>query len=196
MKMKPYAVATLAIFIALLSVNVIAASSNTGGWSEIGTGYAETSNYQGVDVPILTDVRVIAGTTDLSITNIVFRWHDPSDNVVWEENIPVSGPLTTPSYPANAPQSVINWATDPANNGIEYLYAFDTHAPNVVGDWGVQAFFIGPDGKSKAGLEEVVQTRSTSFNAIPEVPVVGTVGAMAAMLLGLVFFLKKKGKLV
>ncbi len=122
----------------------------------------------------------------MSITNIVFRWHDPGNNTVWEDNVPVSGPLTTPTIPSNVHQEVIDWAND--NTGVQYLYAQSMHAPNVIGDWGVQAFFIGPGGKEKAGLEDVIQIRSTSFNVIPELPIIGTAGAAIAMFLGFGFF--------
>jgi hypothetical protein len=157
------------------------------GWSPIKTtGYAVISNYQGIDAPLYQDVVVTAGTTDMSITNIVFRWHDPNDNKVWEDNVLVSGPLTTPTVPSNVHQEVIDWAN--ANTGVKYLYAQSTHAPNIIGDWGVQAFFIGPGGKEKAGLQNVIKIRSTSFNVIPEVPIIGTAGAAITMLLGFGFF--------
>jgi hypothetical protein len=157
------------------------------GWSPIKTtGYAVISNYQGIDVPLYQDVVVTAGTTDMSITNIVFRWEDPSDNIVWEDNVTVLGPLTTPAVPSNVHQEVIDWAN--TNTGVDYLYAQSTHAPDIVGDWGVHAYFIGPDGSKKAGLEDVIQIRSTSFNVIPEVPIIGTAGAAIAMLLGFGFF--------
>ena len=40
----------------------------------------------------------------------------------------------------------------------------------------------------------MVKIRATSFNTIPDLPVVGTAGAIATMLLGLGMFLYKKKK--
>ena len=160
------------------------------GWSAITTGYAVTSNYQGKDVPPGQTVVVTAGTTDLSITNIVFRWHDPDNNTVWQDNVTVTGPLTAPNVPSNVPQEVKEWANN--NIGTEYLYAQSSHAPTTIGDWGVQVFFIGEDGTTKAGIDNVIKIRATSFNVIPDVPVLGTAGATIAMALGLGLYLKRR----
>jgi hypothetical protein len=161
------------------------------GWSPIKTtGYAVISNYQGLNVPPGQTVVVTAGTTNLSIISIVFRWHAPDDSVVWEDNVAVQGPLTTPDVPDNVHEEVIEWANK--NLGVKYLYAQSAHEPNIIGDWGVQAFFIGEGGKTVAGVENVIQIRATSFNVIPDLPVVGTAGALVTMLFGLSFFLHKK----
>ena len=160
------------------------------GWSAITTGYAVTSNYQGKDVPPGQTVVVTAGTTDLSITNIVFRWHDPDNNTVWQDNVNVEGPLTAPNVPSNVPQEVKEWANN--NIDTEYLYAQSSHAPTTIGDWGVQVFFIGEDGKTKAGIKDTISIRATSFNVIPDVPVLGTAGATIAMALGLGLYLKRR----
>ena len=194
--MKRYvivALIALAGLLVLTATNV--ANAQYARWSAIKeTGYAVTSNWQGIDVPLGVEVVATAGTTDLDIENITFRWHDPADNTVWEDTFAVSGPLITPNVPSNIPPEVQEWADD--NPGVSYLYAQSTHTPNMVGDWGVQAFFIGLDGKTKAGLDYVVQIRATSFNVIPEIPIIGTAGAAIAMLAGLGLFMKRRGKLV
>lgn len=194
--MKRHFVVALTALIGLLVLMAAnTASAQYARWSAIKeTGYAVTSNWQGIDVPLGAEVVATAGTTDMSITSIVFRWHDPGDNTVWEDPVAVSGPLVTPNVPPDIPPEVQEWADD--NPGVSYLYAQSAQVPNMVGDWGVQAFFIGPDGKSRAGLDYVVQIRATSFNVIPEVPIVGTAGAAIAMLIGLGAFMKRKGKLV
>jgi len=192
MKSRFAAVMLLSCILLIMGASTVLADGYKG-WSPIKqTGYAVISNYQGIDVPLGQDVIVTAGTTDMSITEIVFRWHDPIDNVVREEPVSVSGPLTTPNVPPNVHQEVIDWAN--ANPGVTYLYAQDTYAPNVVGDWGVQAFFIGPDGRSKCGLEDVVKMRATSFNVIPEA-YLGTMGIIIAMLGAFYFFAIRKRKL-
>jgi hypothetical protein len=176
--------------LALAAMANIALALGYSGWSAIGTGYAITSNWQGIEVPIGQNVVATAGTTDLTITTIIFRWHDPADNVMWEDTVPVSGPITTPTTPSNVPNDVTDWAND--NPDTQYLYAQSAHMPSTIGDWGVQAFFIGPYGKTKAGLEDVVQIRAASFNVIPELPIIGTAGITIAMLLGLGLFSAKR----
>jgi NADH:ubiquinone oxidoreductase subunit 5 (subunit L)/multisubunit Na+/H+ antiporter MnhA subunit len=191
--MRGKTITIIVIITAILAMTGTVLANGYGSWSPIvSTGYAVTSNYQGVDVQIGTNVTVTAGTTDLTITTIVFRWHDPTDNVVFEDEVAVSGPLTTPAVPLNVSQHIIDWASD--NPGKQYLYAQSTHTPEIIGDWGVQAFFIGPDGKTQSGVEDVVQIRSTSFNVVPEVPVIGSAGAVVAMVLGLGFFMQRKKK--
>jgi hypothetical protein len=143
-----------------------------------------------MNVPPAQTVVVTAGTTNMSITSIVFRWHAPDDSIVWEDNVAVQGPLTTPAVPDNVHQEVIDWAND--NPNVKYLYAQSAHEPDTIGDWGVQAFFIGEGGKTVARIENVIKIRATSFNVIPDLPVVGTAGALVTMLFGLGFFLHKK----
>mgnify|MGYP000061762861 CR=1 FL=1 len=192
MRLHFVTVILLASLFFIIGVSMVFADGYKG-WSPIKTtGYGVISNYQGIDVPPGQEVVVTAGTKNLSITGIVFRWHDPDDNVVWEDYIPVQGPLTTPDVPDNVHQEVIDWAND--NPNVKYLYAQNTHTPDTIGDWGVQAFFIGDGGKTAAGVEDVIKIRATSFNVIPDLPVVGTAGAVTAMLLGFGLFLRKNKK--
>jgi len=149
-------------------------------WSTLGTGYAITSNYHGEDVIPSTPVTVTAGTLDQNIVQVTFRWHEPPDG---------NGPIAREEAKLVEPNGTMGeW-----NNGTTalILYANDTYAPDIVGDWGVQAFFQDSAGTEKAGLENVVMIRATSFNTIPEIPV-GTISATVTMLIALVFFMGKK----
>lgn len=190
--MKLHHLLTITLFFTLVILGASAASaSGYKGWSPIKTtGYAVISNYQGMDVPPGQTVWVTAGTTNLSITSIIFRWHDPNDNIVWEDSVAVQGPITTPSVPDNVHPEVIDWANN--NQGVAYLYAQSAHELDIIGDWGVQAFFIGEGGKTVNGITNVIKIRATSFNVIPDFPVVGTAGALVTMLFGLSLFLHKK----
>lgn len=134
-------------------------------WSAIGSGYAVTSNYQGLIVPPGTTVVVTAGTIDLSVLQVRFEWHAPDGTTPFDEWVAVSS-LSTPSVPPNVPQEVIDWANgEPA--GTQYKYAQSTHVVNIVGDWGVQAKFKDTVQIKGQGLTAI---KATSFNAIPEVP--------------------------
>jgi len=180
----------LAAFIAL-TISALAVGIAFAGWDAIkNSGYAVTTNWHGVDVPGGQVVVVTAGTTDMSVTTIRFIWRSPDGNtVVWNETVPVSGPLVAPAVPVNAPQEIVDWAN--SNNGVRYLYAQNSHAPSEVGDWGVQAIFLRTlRTRGNAQIDFVV--RATSFNLVPETPW-GPVAIAATFLgaLGLFVFRKK-----
>ncbi len=150
-------------------------------WSTLGTGYAVTSDHHGVIVTLGTPVTVTAGTLDSSVSQVTFRWHRPPDGngaVAWEDTVGVWQNTTTGQW----------------NNGTTAFisYATNTHAPDEIGDWGVQVFFQDSEGKEKSGVVNVLSIRATSFNAIPEIPL-GTIGAVGAMIFALAFFAAKKG---
>jgi len=172
----------LALALMIVSMSLIASVTVVHApWSTLGTGYAITSNYHGVDVPLGTNVIVTAGTLDSNVVNVTFRWHLPNDTVSREVTVPI----------------FTNGTTGEWNNGTtaEIRYAQDTHTPDVLGDWGVQAFFQDSTGKDRAGLEDVIKIKATSFNAVPEVPL-GTIAVFLAMLGALgIFAIKKKPRL-
>ena len=60
-----------------------------------------------------------------------------------------------------------NGTTGQWNNGTTaaILYAQDTKVPDVIGDWGVQAFFQDSTGRTKSGLEDVIKI-STKIKTI------------------------------
>jgi hypothetical protein len=179
----------------IVGAGTVYADEGYQGWSPIkNTGYAVISNYQGMVVPPLTTVNVTAGTTNLTITKVVFIWRDPDDITRYQDEVPVKGPLTTPQIPPgpldNLHPELIQWAKD--NPNVEYLYAHSAYEPDKPGDWGVQALFIGEGGHRVGSVENVIKIRSTSFNVIPDLPVVGTAGALVTMLFGLGLFLHRK----
>lgn len=147
-------------------------------WSTLGTGYAITSNYHGKDAPLLATVTVTGCTLDQIVTQVTFRWHRPDDTVVREVTVPV----------------FTNGTSGQWNDGTTALirYAIDSFRPDVLGDWGVQAFFQDSAGKHKAGLNNVIKIKATSFNVVPEVPF-GTAAILLSMFGALgVFAIKKK----
>lgn len=161
-------------------------------WDAISSGYALTTDWHGQDGPIGQSVTATAGTTDNVVKAVEFRWLDPSGNVVWNPDIPVFGPYTTPDVPDNVtlPQEVIDWAND--NPGVSVWYAQNTQIPNVLGDWAVQAIFHNP-GKVMRGKNcDMVCMRAPSLHVIPEVPF-GTIAILLSMFGALgVFAIKRK----
>ncbi|MEM4713701.1 MAG: hypothetical protein QXQ61_04020 [Candidatus Bathyarchaeia archaeon] len=183
---------TVYVALAVLLIGLFLAIANIAHaqWPALSSGYAVTTNWHGKEVPLGESVTVWAGTTDSNVQEVLFRWKRPDETIFVEINVPVVGPYTTPNVPEGVPQEIINWAN--SNPGINVYYANNTQTPDTLGDWGVQAFFRGPGGKTKAGVEETIAIRATSFNVIPDLPVVGTAGAVTAMLLGLGLFFQKK----
>lgn len=144
--------------------------------NSLGSGYAVTSDWHGKDVPPGTLVTVTAMTTDDTITQVTFLWKTPSGNTIFAD--------------------VDNTReTDGQYEGKDIFTFSSAHIPSVRGDWGVQALFQGPDGKTKEGIEEVVSIKATSFFVVPDIPVIGTLGATTAALLGLVLLNARKKRL-
>lgn len=174
----------LVLVVFLLSVVNVRAQ-----WNALSSGYAITTNWHGEEVPIGENVTAWAGTKNPEVEEVKFQWKDPDENVVWDPEVTITGPYTTPNVPDGVPQEIKNWAKD--NPNIDIWYANNTQTPNIIGHWTVKAFFIGEDGKTKCGVDDTIMIRATSFEVIPELPVVGTAGAMVTMLLSLVLFYKK-----
>ena len=126
--------------------------------------YAITSDYHGVDVNMGTPVTATATTNDPTVNRVTFLWKDGAKILRFTDaDIPLVG---------GAAQS--------------------TYSPDLVGDWGVQAFFQDSDGNTIQGVVDVVAIRATSMNVIPEIPLLGTAGIAIAMVLGLAYRMRKQ----
>jgi len=137
------------------------------------SGYAVTSNYHGIDVPSGAEVVVTAMTTDPDVDVVTFVWKNPAEQPVHIETKKVYSNGTT-------------------FNGKLVYYANSTFTPNAMGDWGVKATFLDVHHCCIWTWVERVARRATSFNVIPEIPVLGTAGASVAMLAGFTYKLKRK----
>lgn len=161
-KMKKVVSVFIVIAFAALLSSVYAGNS-------LGSGYAVTSDWHGKDVPPGTTVTVTAMTTDDTITQVTFLWKDPEGNLMFEV--------------------VDNTATSDGEFEGKTIFTFSSaEVVSIRGDWGVQALFQGADGKTKEGIDEVVSTKATSFFVVPDLPLIGTLGATMAGLLGLGLF--------
>ena len=168
--MKTYSI----VLIFMVGILLVVANVAYAQWDAINSGYAITTDYHGLEVPPGTLVTATAGTTDTDVQNVTFLWKYPNETIVYrEENVPVQSNGTM-------------W-----DEKLIY-YAYSSYIPDVLGDWGVQALFIGKDGKIKANHNDVIMIRATSFNVIPDFPVIGTAGALISMVLSLSLFLCKK----
>jgi len=148
-------------------------------WDALSSGFAVTTNYHGKDVLIGQSVTATAGWApalapagirDIEVETVEFVWHFPNGTVAYTDIVGIStDSITTPNEapPAPIPPEISEWGEK--YPGVEYWYAQSTHAPTVLGDWGVQAIFhntVRICGKNS----ETIRVRGTSFNVVPEVP--------------------------
>jgi hypothetical protein len=123
--------------------------------------YYVTSNYHGINAPLGAPVTVTATTIDTSVYQVTFLWKDATGTLKFTDVVTVSG---------GEAQSI--------------------KTPGSLGDWGVQALFQGPDGKTKEGITEVVAIKATSFFEAPEYAFGGLL-ALGACFAGLLVFKKR-----
>jgi len=162
-------------------------------WPAMSSGYAVTTNWHGIDVPIGEDILAIAGTTDDAVDNVTFKWLDPGGTVRREFDVDISIGYETPIVPSGVPQDIADWADN--NQGIIVYYAQDTYEdPDMIGDWAVQAYFNDEDDPIKTlrgKNSDIIAIRATSFNVVPEVPF-GTIVISLSMFGTLSAFILKK----
>jgi hypothetical protein len=140
----------------------------------LASGYRVTSDWHGIDTPLGSDVTANATTTDGSVVAVMFLWKDPEGGI--QQNHTDNTPTVCGTY----------------DGKTVYCFEDTFNGVDIMGDWGVQALFIGPGGTVKEQVSDVIAIRATSFNVIPEVPILGTIGASAAMLAGFTYKMKRK----
>ena len=91
--------------ISVVLVSLIMSSAVYAPLATLGTGYAVTSNYEGVDVPAGAEVIITALTIDPSVDRVTFRWHEPPDG---------NGPVAREKYLTLRLQLTLNL--------VEYIY--------------------------------------------------------------------------
>lgn len=162
----------LVLIFSISAINTVYAPEES-----LGSGYAVTSNWHGIDVPPGSNVIVTAMTTDNTVYQVTFLWKNPAGHTVaaWTEVVTVYQDGST-------------------YGSMPISYAQSANSPVDPGDWGVQALFQSPDGTTKQQIDEVIAIRATSFFVIPEIPIIGTAGAAIAMLLGLGLFATRRKK--
>ena len=132
--------------------------------------YSITSNWHGTKVPIGSTVTVTAVTTDSTIHSVIFIWKNATSNVIYTD---VVAPLT--------------------RNGSLYVAA-STHVVANVGGWSVKAIFQSLPRSCRIVIKATSFAVIRPTNQVPEIPVLGTAGAVAVMLLGLGLYLFKTRK--
>lgn len=169
----------IVVGVSVVLVTLILSSAVYAPLATLGTGYAVTSNYEGVDVPAGAEVIITALTIDPSVNRVTFRWHEPPDG-----NGPVAREVTVDVEDSGEFYEKNDGTT------VAIFVAEDSYYPTILGNWGVQAFFQD-GGTTRSGIDDVVSIKARSFNTIPEISL-GTIGAVAAMIAALAFFVIKK----
>jgi hypothetical protein len=161
--MRKYVLLTSILMLAIFASVSIACAQQTPNYN-----YDVTNNYHGKDTPLGATVVVTATTDDPGVTAVLFIWRNAAGIQQWTQNV-----------------------TDIKTvNG--HFEAQSSGQPNSIGDWGVQTLFLGPDGKTREQVDYVIAIRGTSFNVIPEVPILGTAGIAGAMAIGWIVKAKRK----
>lgn len=176
------AIVLLALLVFVASSAILLANAQPPEEEQEGSlasGYRVTSDWHGIDTPLGTDVHVKAYTTDEGVTYVTFIWRNAAEERVF------------------GPDVVTTKSTDGEYYGkTVYVFEAPVHAPDSIGDWGVQAIFQGPTGQTIDSFVDKIAIRATSFNVIPEIPLLGTVGASIAMIAALGFKLKRKNQIL
>ena len=147
-------------------------------------GYEIITNFHGTDIPAGTEVTATAMTINPSVTQVTFLWKNPGGVTEYWDVVPVYTNGTLGSGNVKG--------TDYVNVPVRFANA--TQTPFAIGDWGVQALFQDASGRTIQGITDVVAIRARSFNVIPEIPIIGTLGACSAMLAGFTYKIKRKPK--
>jgi FlaG/FlaF family flagellin (archaellin) len=128
-----------------------------------------TSNYSN-PIPQGATVTITAKTDDTRADTVTFVWYNPASQPVWTDVMSMY-----------------------QNGG--FLYAESTHTPDALGTWTVEATFTGVKMYGRGTCRDYVTIqRQIPLNFIPEVPILGTAGAVVAMALGLAYKKKRKTK--
>jgi hypothetical protein len=175
---KIMALSVLTIALALSLAIAVHASSPP---LTLNDGYEIVTNYQGVD-NLGTPVTATAMTVDPQVNQVTFLWKNPAGGTEFTDIVPVFTNETLGSG---------NVKGTPYTD-VHVRFAESTNSPNAIGDWGVQALFQDSLGKTIQEVENVLAIRARSFNVIPEIPLLGTLGISIAMLAGFAYTMKRK----
>lgn len=179
---KTKALILLGLALLLSSNLVLFANAKVLDKGDLSVGYAVVTNYDGQTVPLGANVVVTAMSTvqrvggDPRVDVVAFTWINPAGQTVFEESVPAA----------------TNGTTYPEEDGALICYASSSYSPEAQGEWTVTVAFLDSIGICTQAYYPTLDMRATSFNVVPEVPLLGTAGVSAAMLLGLGIFKAKR----
>ena len=148
-------------------------------YNNLSSGYRVTTDKHGEEVMMGDAVTVWAGTTNLGIDEVKFRWMSPDGGEIIVQ-------VTS-----------FTWGDWKGQDVKEFS---NTQYPFVTGDWGVQGVFYDYEnpGKGIGPIPEqpyFTEIRARSFFVIPEVTM-GTIAVVVAMFGAFGLFVLKRKKLI
>jgi hypothetical protein len=128
----------------------------------------------GSTVDLNTVVTSTARTTNSEIYKVTFTWITPAGTKIID--------------------TVTNRQSK-TESGKKVYYFVSTKPLNTVGDWCVKADFIDQQGTCWCKRDTIIVCRQQYIHVVPEIPMLGTMGASVAMVLaGFAFRIKRKPK--
>jgi len=172
-KISTFAMTLVSIMFFLVLTTGAIAEENT-----LDSGYYATTNYGDDPIPSGEPVTVTAQTINPKVFFIVFRWYAPDGELARLRIRLVKSDGET-------------W-TNTSGTYIIY-FAEDTYTPGIPGHWRIEVVFwgINYDFIYCFCLRRFA-VRKTSFNVVPEIPVLGSVGSATAMFASFFIYKKKK----
>ena len=142
--------------------------------------YKLSSNFGANSVPLGASVLVSASTNDSRIVKVTFYWYDPTDSFSHPRFIQTKSVYTNGTKDAEG-DTLIRYANSTLSHPIDKL-----------GDWHVFVVFRDVWGNDWCATEKIIACRKITFNVVPEVPLLGTLGIAVAMTAGLAFRMRRK----
>lgn len=174
MKLKTLSISILALLV--IAVPLVYADFDwSAPYNNLNSGYRVTTDNHGETVMFGDAVIAWAGTTNLGIDKVTFRWMSPDgDETIVEVTTFTMG----------------EWNSQPVKEFSDTMY------PTVNGDWGVQGIFYDNENPGNgvgpiAAQPFFTEIRARSFFVIPEVTM-GTIAVIAAMFIALALFALKR----
>ena len=142
-------------------------------------GYTSIEGSTSVPLNLVgTPISVLALTDDPSVNKVIVHWDAPNGSTVF-------GPDTVLTSTTNTPV-----ATYPGLVAPIFNFVAPSHSPDVVGHWHVILEFYNAAGLVNTDNEDCFIIGPT--NNVPEVPILGTIGAIAAMVAAFIYVMKRK----
>ncbi len=176
---KTKALILLAVALLISSNLVLLANAKFNFNVDLSNSYAINCNYAEQTIPVGATVIVTAMTNDTRSDSVNFTWVNPAGYTMFSEIINL----------------ISDGSTFPEIDDPIISYATSSYQPDTQGTWTViVSFYDGPYICTHT-FYPTLAMRTTWFNVIPEVPLIGTAGVSIAMLLGLgIFKVKRKQK--
>jgi len=137
-------------------------------WASIKSGYAIWTE-PAHEVLVENEVTALAATTNFDITKVKFYWMDPYGTK--------HGPFSETLF------------QDTTIDGIDVRVFENEHTLDILGEWGVQAFFYDGSESVESPPQEAI--KAVSLTAVPEAPI-GTLTIALAVLATLALFARKR----